>query len=519
MSWNNTIVYQIYPLSYQDSNNDGKGDIKGIIQRLDHIAELGIPAIWVGPLYKTLWADNGYDVIDHTAIDPVFGSMRDALDLIHQAHSRKIKILFDFIPNHTSDQHPWFIESKEGKRSLKRDWYVWKSASIDGTEPNNWIAVFGGSAWTFDSLSEQYYLHTFYQQQPDLNLSNPRVRKALYEIMKFWLDRGVDGFRVDAIAHIAKDLLFRNNPVNKSYDKKRDDPYDVQLHENDKFQPERFIYLNEMVQIISEYHDILLMSESYASVKRMEESMKHVDNLKHTPTNFELITLPWQAKSYLEHINQYLRTCIKYNGIPNWTLSNHDRQRVASRVGHDQARLLATLQFMLPGIACMYYGEEIGMTAPLIDEKKKKDRYGFIDRDAQRTPMQWDDTLHAGFSQATPWLPVNEKYSLCNVAQQRPDPESFFNLYKELIKLKLQHECCRYGSIEVSIVEQNVLKLIRRSDSNQLTVYCNFNDFNQPLAKLDLEVPILSSLMTKPEFHSRVLNLRPYEAVIISSGT
>lgn len=520
MDWANTIIYQIYPLSFQDSNNDGKGDLKGIIKRLPHLNELGIPAIWVGPLYKTGWVDVGYDVIDHTAIDPTFGTLQDALDLIHEAHKLNIKVIFDFIPNHTSDQHPWFLESRSDKFSPKRNWYTWKSASNDGTEPNNWIAVFGGSAWTFDAQTGQYYLHTFYQQQPDLNLSNPETRKAVYSIMKFWFDRGVDGFRIDAIAHIAKDPELKNNPINPYFNPTVDDPSDIQLHQYDKFLPERFTYINEMIQIMSNYPGSFLMSESYAGIKVIEDVLKHTDNGKHSPTNFELINLPWSVKEYFAYIKKYLNICKRYNAIPNWTLSNHDRQRVASRVGSQRARLLAVLQMMLPGISCMYYGDEIGMIAPLISQELKKDHYAFIDRDAQRTPMQWDDSDNAGFSSEKPWLPVHEKYSHNNVEIQKIDDSSMLNLYKKLIEIKLNDNCCKLGETKLNYTNvKELLHFSRQYDGESLEVYCNFNDFEINITIQTTEMDLILSTYSRTlTANQNKITLRPYEAVVIKQS-
>ena len=353
------MIYQIYPRSFQDSDGDGVGDLAGVERRLDYLASLGIDAIWLSPIFPSPMADFGYDVADYCGVDPLFGTLADFDRLLAAAHERGLKLLLDFVPNHSSDQHPWFVESRSSRGNPKRDWYVWRDPAPDGGPPNNWISDFGGSAWEWDKTTGQYYLHAFLKEQPDLNWRNPEVRAAMLDVMRFWFDRGVDGFRIDVLWHMVKHADFPDNPVNQAWAEGEPDYTRVhQLHSTD--QPEVHEVAAEMRSLADSYGERLLVGEIYLPIERLVRYYGADDPGVHLPFNFQLIDLPWDAATIGMAIRQY-ELILPENGWPNWVLGNHDRPRIAAKIGEAQARVAATLLLTLRGTPTIYYGDEIGI--------------------------------------------------------------------------------------------------------------------------------------------------------------
>ena len=448
--WQTGTVYQVYPRSFMDANGDGTGDLPGITRKLGYLSWLGIDAIWLSPMFPSPMADFGYDVSNYTDVDPLFGTLADFDQLLAEAHGLGMKVLLDFVPNHTSDQHPWFQESRASRRNAKRDWYVWHDGAPGGGPPNNWLAVFGGSAWTRDRKTRQYYLHSFLPEQPDLNWRNPDVRRAMWDVMRFWLDRGVDGFRVDAIAHAVKDAQLRDNPVNPKW--RPGDPWERrQVHRYNKDRPELHDVLREMRQVTDAYDARVLVGEIYAPPRHLVTHYGRTLDEFHLPFNFMLTWLPWKARLLRYWIDVYERL-LPAGAWPNWVLSNHDRSRIATRIGAAQARVAQMLLLTLRGTPTMYYGDELGMHDVPIPHARVADpkelRLPGTGRDPERTPMQWDATPNAGFSSCVPWLPLADDYPTVNVAAQRADPHSMLSLVHRLLRLRRAMPALSAGGVQ-----------------------------------------------------------------------
>ncbi|HEX7230925.1 MAG TPA: alpha-amylase family glycosyl hydrolase, partial [Candidatus Binatia bacterium] len=450
--WQRGIIYQVYPRSFMDSNGDGVGDLRGLISRLDYFRGLGVDAVWLSPIYPSPMKDFGYDVADYTGIHPLFGTLDDFDVLVREAHAREIKLVLDFVPNHTSDQHPWFIESRSSRDNPKRDWYLWRDRSPNGGPPNNWLSCFGGSAWEYDPQTEQYYYHAFLREQPDLNWRNPEVIEAMLNVLRFWLDRGVDGFRVDVLWHLIKDEQFRDNPINPDW-REGADPYQklLPLHSTD--QAEVHAVVTRMRRLIDRYQDRVLIGEIYLPVERLVQYYGVNLSGVHVPFNFQLLLARWQARDIARIIAQY-ETALPRGGWPNWVLGNHDRPRIASRVGPKQARVAAMLLLTLRGTPTLYYGDEIGMHDVEIPLDKVQDPFEKnvpgrgLGRDPQRTPMQWNAARNAGFTTGEPWLPVAKDYAEINVERERDDPSSFLSLYTQLISVRRGEPALEVGELE-----------------------------------------------------------------------
>ena len=374
--WQTGVIYQIYPRSFQDTNGDGIGDLKGIERRLDYLASLGVDAIWISPIYPSPMADFGYDVADYCGVDPRFGTLADFDDLLAQAHARGLKVLLDFVPNHTSDRHPWFVESRSSRDNPKRDWYIWRDPAPDGGPPNNWISDFGGSAWEWDEATGQYYYHAFLKEQADLNWRNPAVQAAMYDVMRFWFDRGVDGFRIDVLWHMVKAADFPDNPPNPDYQPAMGDMHRVlQLHSTD--QPEVHEIAADMRAIADSYGakgrgERVLIGEIYLPVDRLMHYYGRERAEVHLPFNFQLIDAPWEARSLATLIADY-EAALPPGGWPNWVLGNHDRPRVATKRGQAQARVAAMLLLTLRGTPTLYYGDELGLSDVAIPPAQVQD--------------------------------------------------------------------------------------------------------------------------------------------------
>jgi alpha-glucosidase len=475
--WKSAVLYQIYPRSFADSDGDGVGDLRGILARLPHLTELGADALWLSPIFASPMADFGYDISDYTAIDPLFGSMADFDELLAAAHARGLKVILDFVPNHTSDQHAWFRESRASRQSAKRDWYIWRDPAPDGGPPNNWLSEFGGSGWQFDETTGQYYYHAFLKEQPDLNWRNPQVVAAMHDVMRFWLKRGVDGFRLDAIWHLIEDEQFRDNPKNPDY-RPGDPPESHLLPVYSGDRPEVHDALRAMRQVIDEFPDRLMIGEIYLPFERLMAYYGRDLGGTHLPFNFALLKTPWQARAIAKLIDDY-EAVLPPGAWPNWVLGNHDKPRVASRIGEAQARVAAMLLLTLRGTPTLYYGDEIGLpqaTIPpeLVQDPFEKNVPGLgLGRDGCRTPMQWDGSRFAGFSQGQPWLPITKDAAQRNVASERGDPGSLYNLYRRLIALRRRHPALATGSYRPVAAEGDVLAYVRAQGDEQFLVALN----------------------------------------------
>jgi alpha-glucosidase len=526
--WQTAVVYQIYPRSFQDSNGDGVGDLEGIRHRLDYLAWLGVDAIWISPIYPSPMKDFGYDVSDYRGIHPLFGSMADFDALLAAAHARGLKLILDFVPNHTSDQHPWFQEARAGRDSPKRDWYIWRDPAPDGGPPNNWQSQAGGSAWQLDEASGQYYYHAFLPEQPDLNWRNSAVRTAMLDSLRFWLDKGVDGFRVDVIWHLMKDPEFRDDPPNPAY-KPGDPPFrQVQpLHSCDH--PDIHGVVAEMRRVLAEYpHDRLLIGEIYLPLERLV-AYYGIDGLEgaHLPFNFQLIGASWHASSLRHMIKEY-EAALPFGGWPNWVLGNHDQPRIATRVGREQARVAAMLLLTLRGTPTLYYGDELGMENVPIPPEREQDPFGKNmpgtgqGRDPERTPMQWDTSAYAGFSTVEPWLPLAPDWQVTNVAVEKQEAGSMLSLVQALLALRRREPALATGRYRTLAVEGDVLVYARDEGEARFVVALNL----EPLPKVvvfgdgDLHARVVLSTHMDREGEpvEAEIALRDDEGVILALG-
>ena len=475
--WMSGVLYQIYPRSFQDSNGDGVGDLKGIIARLPYLAELGVDALWLSPIFPSPMDDFGYDISDYTGIDPLFGALEDFDALVVAAHDLGLKVILDLVPNHTSDQHPWFVESRSSTDNPKRDWYIWRDGCGEGGPPNNWLSEFGGSSWEFDAHTEQYYYHAFLRSQPDLNWRNLDVRNAMHDVMRFWLRRGVDGFRVDVMWHLIKDDLLRDNPPNTEFGPGQQ-PYErlIPVYSTDR--PEVHAVVAEMRQVIDEFDDRVLIGEIYLPPDKLVAYYGRGLAGAHLPFNLALISTPWTAQAVAKLISDY-EEALPPGAWPNWVLGNHDRQRIASRIGHDQARVAAMLLLTLRGTPTLYYGDEIGMAQVEIPPDRVRDPWeknlpGIgLGRDGCRTPMHWDSTSNAGFSTGEPWLPLGDDFARTNVAAGRQDAASMLSLYQVLIGIRRMRPELAVGPYKAVSVTGDLLVFERAHEGRRLLVALN----------------------------------------------
>ena len=548
--WKESVVYQIYPKSFKDSNGDGVGDIRGIIQKLDYLKELGVNVLWISPMLESPQDDNGYDISDYRRIYKEYGNMEDYEELLSEAHKRDIRILMDLVVNHTSDEHNWFVESRKSKDNPYRDYYIWKDP-VNGKEPNNWGGAFGGSAWEYDPQTQMYYLHLFSKKQPDLNWENEKVRQEVYDMMTFWCEKGIDGFRMDVISMISKDQTFPDGEMNNSLYGDFG-PYCVhgpRIHE----------FLQEMNREVLSKYDIMTVGETsgvtieeaqnYAGEARNELNMvfqfEHVENgsgdygkwttEKYDFKEFKRIMIKWQEELQGKAWNSLF-------------LGNHDQPRSVSRFGNDNpayretsAKMLATCLHMMQGTPYVYQGEELGMTNVYFD---KLEDYRDIEsinfftelteaglmtpeymmkclmlrsRDNARTPMQWDDSEQAGFTDGESWIKVNPNYKEINAAQQLEDPNSIFYYYQKLIRLRKEKDIIVYGEFEpIYRDDEQIFAYIRRQKQEKLLTVCNFSDKNA-----EMEIPeefkgaeCLITNLDRTVFEGRIV-LKPYEAFVL----
>jgi alpha-glucosidase len=478
--WRSTIIYEIYLRSFHDDNGDGVGDLPGVIHRLGYLRELGVGAFWLTPFYPSPMVDLGYDICDFTGVDPMYGTLRDFDDLVRQTHRFGLRIILDLVANHTSDQHPWFLDARPHRNSEKRDWYIWRDPVAQGDPPNNWISVFGGSAWTFDKFSGQYYLHSFSPQQPDLNWRNDGVREAMSDVMRFWLDRGVDGFRIDATERLIKDDRFRDNPPNPDF-QPGDAPDDALKQVFTLDQPRVHDIYRDMRQVVDAYEDRVLVGELYIPLERVITYYgSRLDEL-HFPLNLRLMLQPWTTEAVGSLIRRY-EHLLPEGAWPNWTLGNHDMPRVASRTGLRQARVAAMLLLTLRGTPIIYYGDELGMqdlemaSEDMLDLREKNDPGVGLGRDPVRSPMQWDSSEGAGFTRTTPWLPVQPNATELNVAAESKDPLSMLTLYRRLIALRAEEPALVSGQLTFLLSRDDLLAYVRETPERSLLIVLNFGE-------------------------------------------
>jgi len=477
--WRRGVIYQIYPRSFQDTTRDGVGDLEGVRRRLDYLVWLGVDALWLSPFYPSPMKDFGYDVADYCAVDPLFGSLADFDKLLTETHQRGLKLIIDLVPNHTSDRHPWFLESRRSRNDPKRDWYLWRDPAPDGGPPNNWLSHFGGSGWTLDEATKQYYYHAFLREQPDLNWRNPQVRATIHEIMRFWLRRGVDGFRVDVISHLIKDDQFRNNPPNPDW---RGSGPDItrltQFYSANR--PELYEIIHGLRDVVDAFPDRVLIGEVYLPIDQLATYYGARNEGLDFPFNFHLLQTPWRADALGDLITRY-EAALPKGAQPNWVLGNHDQRRVAGRLGVAQARIAAMLLLTLRGTPTLYYGDEIGIDDVLIPPERQCDPWGRreaafnVNRDPARTPMQWDDTIYAGFSTHEPWLPLTEDHVRRNVARMRDDARSILNLYKNLLALRRRYKALHGGAWLRLPGPEQTLAYERRHDGERMFIVLNLD--------------------------------------------
>jgi alpha-glucosidase len=521
--WKSGILYQVYPRSFQDSDGDGVGDLRGIIQRLSYLHELGVDALWLSPIFPSPMEDFGYDISDYTGIDPLFGTLDDFDALVAAAHDLGLKVILDLVPNHTSDQHPWFVESRSSKDNPKRDWYIWRDGGEEGGPPNNWLSEFGGSSWEFDERTGQYYYHAFLRSQPDLNWRNPEVCRAIHDVMRFWLRRGVDGFRVDVMWHLIKDDLLRDNSPNPDYVPGQQ-PYErlIPLYSTDR--PEVHTVVAEMRRVIDEFDDRVLIGEIYLPPHKLVAYYGRDLSGANLPFNFALISTPWTARAIAELIDNY-ENALPSGAWPNWVLGNHDRRRIASRVGVDQARVAAMLLLTLRGTPTLYYGDEIGMPQVEIPPDRVRDPFEKnlpsigVGRDGCRTPMPWDATPYGGFSAIDPWLPLDKNFARNNVASERRDATSMLSLYRALIDLRRKRPELPLGSYRLVSVAGDLLAFAREYQGQRLIMALNLGGASASLADAtpDLRGHILLSTFMDRQADpiDGTLELRGAEGIIL----
>jgi alpha-glucosidase len=516
--WQKGLIYQIYPLSFMDSDGDGSGDLRGITGRLDYCRWLGVDAVWLSPIYPSPMIDFGYDVSDFIDIHPLFGTLGDFDALIGEAQRLRLKVLLDYVPNHSSDQHPWFFQSKSARNNPFRDWYIWRDPAPGGGPPNNWLGAFGGSAWEWDENTGQYYLHSYLKEQPDLNWRNSDLQQAMLDVLRFWLDRGVNGVRVDSIAHLMKDPQFRDNPVNPAWDP-ASGPYYRYLPVHSRDHPDTPTVIRRMRQVIDEYQDCVIIGEAYLSLER---TVAYYGAGVHLPFNFALVSIPWNAREVHRTMRTY-ESLLGSDQWPNWVLGNHDRHRIASRIGRAQARVAAMLLLTLRGTPTLYYGDEIAMQDVPIPPELVKDPWEAnvpglgLGRDPERSPMQWDPTIHAGFTTATPWLPVASDFKRFNVATETHEADSSLTLYRRLIALRAQKPALNrgvYGEIECN---DHVLSYSRESGPERLSIVLNFTAEPRSFEHGSLRgrINLTTALDRNSELVAKKLVLRPHEGVIV----
>ena len=533
--WRGAVIYEIYPRSFMDTNDDGIGDLPGIIERLDYVASLGVDAVWIAPFFTSPMADFGYDVADYRNVDPLFGSLEDFDRLLARAHALGLKVMIDQVLSHTSNQHAWFKESRDSRESAKATWYVWADPKPDGTPPNNWLSIFGGVAWQWEPRRQQYYLHNFLASQPDLNFHEPAVRRAVLDNVRFWLDRGVDGLRLDAINFCFHDPQLRDNPpkalaLRTGRGFRTDNPYAFQQHLYNNTQPENVGFLGELRDLLDRYPDTVSLGEisSEDSLATMAEYLG--EHRLHMGYCFELLTSDFSAahiRSTVEQLEAKLD-----GGWPCWAISNHDVERVVTRWGGREppvhlANQLTALVCSLRGSVCLYQGEELGLTEADVPFELLQDPYGltfwpsFKGRDGCRTPMPWSENEHAGFSRVKPWLPTPHAHRVASVERQHADPHSTLNGFRAFMHWRRSQPSLRSGSIEFVDVPEPTLAFVRRTNEHCLFVAFNLANESTQTSVYDVHdaTPVHVPGLTNGRLEHGKLHLPPYGALFATIAT
>lgn len=524
--WRDGVIYQIYPRSFADSDGDGLGDLNGITNRMDYIQSLGVDAIWLSPIYPSPDVDFGYDVSDYTNVDPRFGTLQDFDRLLEAAHQRGLRIVLDLVLNHTSDQHPWFQESRRDKTNPYHDWYLWQDPAPNGGPPNNWASIFGGPGWEFDPQRGQYYFHMFYKEQPDVNWRNPQVRQAMLDVFRFWLERGVDGFRLDVFNCYFKDAGFRSNPTKAGIRK-----FDRLIHIHDIDQPDLLPLLEEIRELLETYPERYVIGETFEA--NAGKAAKYSTGKRlHAAFNFDFLKFKWKPRLFLNGVQRW-EQAMDTETWPTYVLNNHDVKRIATRIGkgENDERLKVAATFLLTqrGTPFLYYGEEIGMRdIPVRKRSEIKDPIGrrywpiMVGRDGCRSPMQWDDQPHAGFSTGMPWLPIHENAAWRNVAAQEAEPSSLLHFYRRLLHLRSETPALRRGmTINLTLDPHAILAYLRQTTDQTVLVALNFSKRHIPLVlghelySADWKVLLSSQGERQSEIENGMLPLAPNEAVIL----
>jgi alpha-glucosidase len=525
--WQRAAIYQIYPLSFQDTDGDGKGDLAGVLSRVDYLKWLGVDAVWLGPVYVSPMADFGYDIADFTEVDRMFGSLADLDKLIEALHARDIRLILDFVPNHTSDQHPWFLESRSSRHNPKRDWYVWVDSRAGGGPPNNWLSRFGGSAWEWDPTTEQYYYHAFLKEQPDLNWRNPAVRAAMGDALRFWLRRGVDGFRVDAAAVLAEDEFLRDDPPNCEATEKTPPPERFKRLYTDA-RPEVLGWLAELRAVADEFQNRVLLAEVDTSPEWLAQFYGDKKRpIIHLPLNYRLLDTPWTAHEIARAVDAYYGS-LPEQGWPCWVIGSHDKKRIASVIGAAQARVAAMLFLTLPGTAVFYSGDELAMVGGSVNSAEARDPFerhvpGYgLNRDPERTPMQWSAQRNSGFTNGTPWLPLGSNYSTHNVEVESAEPRSMLNLYRRLLALRAAEPALTMGGFSGALSNSQILTYSRRCNDETVLVALNFGDNPLPCdlaSSLGAQILLSTYLDRGDHVGSEKILLRANEGLILKLNT
>jgi alpha-glucosidase len=475
--WQRGVIYQIYPRSFMDGDGDGVGDLPGILARLDHLTWLGVDAVWLSPVHPSPMDDFGYDISDYTGVDPVFGTLDDLDRLVAAAHGRGLRVLLDWVPNHTSDRHPWFLASRASRDDPKRDWYIWRDPRPGGGPPTNWLRYVGDSAWRWDEDTGQYHYRVFLDSQPDLNWRNPEVQEAMFDTLRFWLARGIDGFRIDALVALVEDDRLRDNPSNPRSRPGEDFPYMRELSVWNIDRPETRELAARMRKVVDEFgDDRVLLAELGVPLEQTVAYHGGDGGGIQVPFNFELLSAAWDARGIAGYVDRYL-AALPAGAWPNWVLGNHDTPRVASRLGPAQARVAAMLLLTLPGTPILYQGDELGLEDVPIPAEQTLDPIARLvpgrGRDPERTPMPWDAGPGAGFTSGRPWLPLGEGNLARSVAAQRDDPASMLTLHRRLLRLRRQAPALVGGGYEPVEADGDVLAYGRAGEGGRYLVALN----------------------------------------------
>jgi alpha-glucosidase len=519
--WRDGVIYQIYPRSFNDSNGDGIGDLPGISAKLDYLQDLGVDAIWLSPINPSPDKDFGYDISNYEDIDPKFGTLQDFDKLVSEAHQRDIRVIMDGVYNHTSNEHPWFKQSRSSKDNPYRDWYIWRPARPNGKKPNNWQSVFGGDGWEFDPATGEYYFHMFVKEQPDLNWRNPAVPRAILEAIRFWLDRGVDGFRLDVFNAYFKHPDLPDNPPKFGIR-----GFDRQHHIHDSSQPEMMPFLADLRELLDAYPERYAVGESFLRTsKQAAEYMG--ENALHAAFDFDFLHQPFRARNFLQAIQNW-EDALGKEKHPNFVLNNHDNPRTATRYRFSesdvQGKLAMLLLCTLRGTPYLYYGEEIGMRdiqlsrSEILDPPGKKFYPFYKGRDGCRSPMQWDAQVNAGFSSARPWLPVHPNYINRNVEKQLADPDSLLNFYRKILAYRKHTPAFARGEWHPHLLEnRNLLAYRRTYQQEEYLVILNFSSGTTSVS-LPVEQKFTAVISTggrKSETVENQMSFDAYEGIIL----